>query len=183
MSKKHPIIAVTGSSGAGTSSVNRAFQHIFHREGLKAAVIEGDSFHKYSRAEMRTQVKIAEEKGNTLSHFGPEANLFEDLEELFHSYSLYGTGKRRHYVRNEEEAAHYGTEPGEFTAWEDLPRGSDLLFYEGLHGCLQTEEVDLTQYPDLKVGVTPIVNLEWIQKIHRDYAERDIGLKTLRTRF
>ena len=172
MSKKHPIIAVTGSSGAGTSSVNRAFQHIFHREGLKAAVIEGDSFHKYSRTEMHKQVKLAEEQGNTLSHFGPEASLFEDLEGLFNSYSLYGTGKCRHYVHNEEEAVHYRTEPGEFTEWEDLSPGSDLLFYEGLHGCVQTKAIDLTQYPDLKIGVTPIVNLEWIQKIHRDYAER-----------
>ncbi len=172
MSKKHPIIVVTGSSGAGTSSVNRAFQHIFHREGLKAAVIEGDSFHKYNRIEMREQVKIAEHEAKTLSHFGPDANLFGELEGLFKSYSAFGTGKSRHYVHNEEEAAQYQVEPGNFTEWKDLPPGSDLLFYEGLHGCAQTEQVDLALYPDLKIGVTPIVNLEWIQKIHRDYAER-----------
>lgn len=172
MSKKNPIIIVTGSSGAGTSSVNRAFQHIFRREGLKAAIVEGDSFHKYNRSEMSIQVKRAEEEGKTLSHFGPESNLFEELEGLLKTYSENGTGKRRHYIHNEEEAAQYGTEPGNFTEWENLPPGTDVLFYEGLHGCVKTNDIDLDQYPDLKIGVTPIVNLEWIQKIHRDYAER-----------
>ena len=32
MSECHPIIAITGSSGAGTSTVTRTFQHIFRRE-------------------------------------------------------------------------------------------------------------------------------------------------------
>ena len=39
MSERHPIIAITGSSGAGTSTVTRTFQNIFRREGVKAAVI------------------------------------------------------------------------------------------------------------------------------------------------
>ena len=39
MSVKHPIIAITGSSGAGTSTVTRTFQNIFRRESVTAAII------------------------------------------------------------------------------------------------------------------------------------------------
>jgi len=172
MSKKHPLIVVTGSSGAGTSTVKQAFQHIFHREGLKAVVVEGDSYHKYSRVEMRKQIKKADKEGRHFSHFGPDANLFEELEACFKSYIETGVCRRRYYVHNAEEQELHGVEPGNFTEWQDIPPGTDLLFYEGLHGCIKTNGVDLSTYADLKVGVTPSVNLEWIQKIHRDSAER-----------
>ena len=173
MSQKYPIVAVTGSSGAGTTTVKRAFEHIFLREGINPVVIEGDSFHRHNRVEMREQLKIAEQEGRTLSHFGAEANLFEELEELFRNYSETGTGKKRLYLHSEEEAEAYeGFKPGEFTPWEDIAPDTDLLFYEGLHGVVKTDDVDIAQHVDLKVGVVPIVNLEWIQKIQRDYAER-----------
>ena len=42
MSARHPIIAITGSSVAGTTSVTRTFENVFRREGVSAAVIEGD---------------------------------------------------------------------------------------------------------------------------------------------
>lgn len=45
MSTKHPIIAVTASSGAGTTSGKHAFEHIFWRTKIRPAIIEGDSFH------------------------------------------------------------------------------------------------------------------------------------------
>ena len=180
MSKKHPIIAVTGSSGAGTSTVKDAFEHIFFREGIHPAVIEGDSFHRYNRAEMREQLKIAEEESRILSHFGADANEFDKLEELFKTYGETGSGKRRFYLHSEEEAAPYpGLKPGEFTPWEDLPAGTDLLFYEGLHGVVKTDEMDIAQHVDLKVGVVPIVNLEWIQKIHRDSAKRGYSAEAI----
>jgi len=173
MSKQHPVVAVTGSSGAGTTTVKRAFEHIFTREGINAAVIEGDSFHRYDRAEMK--VKMAEEH---LSHFGPEANRFEKLAELFKSYGDTGTGEKRYYLHNADEAAEQNTrlgtdkKAGEFTPWEPIPEGTDLLFYEGLHGLVVTEEDNVAQHVDLGIGVVPIVNLEWIQKIHRDNLER-----------
>jgi phosphoribulokinase len=173
MSKQHPVVAVTGSSGAGTTTVKRAFEHIFTREGINAAVVEGDSFHRYERAEMK--VKMAEEH---LSHFGPEANRFDKLEELFKTYGETGTGEKRYYLHNDEEASdqnsRLGTDKkaGEFTPWEPIPEGTDLLFYEGLHGLVVTEEDDVASHVDLGIGVVPIVNLEWIQKIHRDNAER-----------
>ena len=44
MSERHPIIAITGSSGAGTTSVTRTFENIFRREGVNAAIIEGGGF-------------------------------------------------------------------------------------------------------------------------------------------
>ncbi len=47
-----------------------------------------------------------------------------------------------------------------------------MLFYEGLHGAAVTDTVDLAQYGDLKFGVVPVINLEWIQKLHRDKSHR-----------
>lgn len=169
MSERHPIIAITGSSGAGTTSVTRTFQNIFRREGVKAAVIEGDSFHRYDRKEMKLRQAEAEKSGNThFSHFGPENNLFVELEQLFRGYSESGTGKRRKYLHDDEEAAPYKQEPGTFTPWEDLPADTDMLFYEGLHGAVATPEINIAKHPDLLVGVVPVINLEWIQKLYRD---------------
>jgi phosphoribulokinase len=172
MSAKHPIIAITGSSGAGTTSVTRTFEKIFRREGIDAAVIEGDSFHRYDRAQMR-EVMAAQPNGSHFSHFGPEANLLGELAALFREYSERGTGKRRRYLHDEQEARACGAAAaGTFTAWEDLPAETDLLFYEGLHGAVQADAADVARYPDLLVGVVPVINLEWIQKLHRDKSLR-----------
>jgi phosphoribulokinase len=173
MSVKHPIIAITGSSGAGTTSVTRTFQHIFRREGVNAAVVEGDAFHRYDRAGMRAAMAEAARAGNAhFSHFGPEANLFEELEALFRGYAETGGGRIRRYLHDEAEAAPHRQPAGTFTPWEEVPARTDLLFYEGLHGGVVTDKVNVARYPDLLVGVVPIVNLEWIQKIHRDKAAR-----------
>jgi len=185
MSRQHPIIAVTGSSGAGTTTVKRALEHIFYRDGYNAAIIEGDSFHRYDRAEMKEAVAKASSENRNLSHFGVEANRFDLLEELFQTYGETGTGKKRYYIHSEEEAdelnARLGTDlkPGQFTPWEDIPDGTDLLFYEGLHGMVVTEEHNVARHVDLGVGVVPIVNLEWIQKIHRDNLERGYSAEAI----
>ena len=169
MSTKFPIIAVTGSSGAGTSTVMKSFKHIFRREDLNAQIIEGDSFHRYDRVSMRTAMKEQEEAGNNhFSHFGPEANLLAELEELFVTYGKTGQGKTRKYLHDAEEAAPYGQEPGTFTPWQALNENSDLLFYEGLHGAYADDKINIAGQVDLMVGVVPIINLEWIQKLHRD---------------
>ena len=173
MSIKHPIIAVTGSSGAGTTSITRTFQYIFEREGVKAAIAEGDSFHRYDRKGMKAAMAEAAKRGNPhFSHFGPEANLFETLEGLFRSYGENGTGRLRKYLHDEEEAAPYRQEAGTFTPWEEIPPGTDLLYYEGLHGAVATGTVDVARYADVVIGVVPIINLEWIQKLHRDRSMR-----------
>lgn len=172
MSRKHPIIAVTGSSGAGTSTVKNALEQIFHRVGANAEFVEGDSFHRYNRKDMKKELKKAKKEGRNLSHFGPEGNLFDKQMELFHSYGESGTGMRRRYVHDEREAALYGVDPGNFTEWEELEPGSDLLFYEGLHGGLICDDINIAQEVDLLIGVAPTINLEWIQKINRDTSER-----------
>ncbi|MBK6470603.1 MAG: phosphoribulokinase [Betaproteobacteria bacterium] len=173
MSHRHPIIAITGSSGAGTTSVTRTFENIFRREGVKAAVIEGDSFHRFDRKDMKVKAAAAEKAGNKhFSHFGPENNLFPELEALFANYAETGTGKRRKYLHDHEEAAPYKQDPGTFTPWEDVPAGTDLLFYEGLHGAVVTPEVNIARHPDLLIGVVPVINLEWIQKLYRDKSKR-----------
>ena len=173
MSQKHPIISITGSSGAGTSTVRDTFAQIFFREKVKAAFIEGDAFHRFDRAEMKK--KMAEAQGNPanhFSHFGEEANEFALLEDVFKTYGETGNGRTRTYVHDDEEAEIWGCPPGTFTDWRSFEDGTDLLFYEGLHGAVATDKVDIAQYADLKVGVVPVMNLEWIQKLHRDKSKR-----------
>ena len=172
MSTEHPIIAITGSSGAGTTSVTKTFQHIFGREGINAAFVEGDSFHRYDRVEMSAAMENAAGDGNShFSHFGPEANLFGELEDLFRSYGESGRGRVRKYLHDGQEALRFRQEPGTFTPWE-MVGPTDLLFYEGLHGGIVTDRIDVAQHVDLLVGVVPIINLEWIQKLHRDKSLR-----------
>jgi phosphoribulokinase len=173
MSARHPIIAITGSSGAGTTSVMRTFDAIFRREGVKAAFVEGDAFHRYDRAEMKSRMAEELARGNQhFSHFGPENNLFEELETLFRDYAATGRGRTRKYLHSDEEAAPYAQPPGTFTAWADLDEDTDVLFYEGLHGAVVTGEVNVARHVDLLIGVVPVINLEWIQKLHRDRAAR-----------
>ena len=173
MSRKHPIVSVTGSSGAGTTSVMRTFQQIFRREGVVVAYIEGDSLHRFDRAEMKTAIAEAHSRGDhTFSHFGPEANLFEELEDLFALYGETGTGKFRKYLHDEAEAEPYGQQPGTFTPWEELAPDTDMLFYEGLHGAVVTDDVNVARHADLSIGVVPVINLEWVQKLHRDRVVR-----------
>ena len=173
MSIKHPIIAVTGSSGAGTTTVMKSFAHIFRREGITAQVIEGDSFHRYNRVEMRERVQAADRgSGPQISHFGPEANLLRELADTFAEYGASGRGKLRRYAHDAAEAKELGSDPGTFTDWQPMTPDSDLLFYEGLHGAYVDAGVDIARHVDLLVGVVPIVNLEWIQKLHRDRHHR-----------
>jgi phosphoribulokinase len=173
VSAKYPIVAITGSSGAGTSSVTRTFQHIFDREQINAAIVEGDSFHRYDRQQMNVAMSAAEQQGNHhLCHFSPEANLLEELETLFREYGEQGRGKVRKYLHDAEEAKPYGQPPGTFTPWADVDPASEILFYEGLHGAAVTDKADIAQHADLLVGVVPIINLEWIQKLHRDKTTR-----------
>jgi phosphoribulokinase len=173
MSTKHPIISVTGSSGAGTTSVRNTFEQIFRREKVQAVYIEGDSYHRYDRAEMRQVMAEEAAKGDHhFSHFGPQANLFEELEAVFKSYGESGQGQTRHYVHDALEAERLGVPAGQFTEWEPFPQPTDLLFYEGLHGVVVTDKVNIAKHADLKIGVVPVINLEWIQKIHRDRSSR-----------
>ena len=173
MSVKHPIIAITGSSGAGTSTVMQSFQHIFRREKLNAQIVEGDSFHRYDRLAMRAEMKAQEAAGNlNFSHFGPEANLLDELQQLFIDYGSSGGGKVRKYLHDAGEAAPWKQDPGTFTPWQEIPADTDLMFYEGLHGAYADARIDISKQVDLCVGVVPIINLEWIQKLHRDQKMR-----------
>jgi len=177
MSITHPIISVTGSSGAGTTSVRQTFEQIFRREHVSAAYVEGDSFHRYNRAEMRARMADEAASGNNhFCHFGPEANLFSELEALFRDYGESGSGRLRHYVHDDKEARLHDTPPGCFTAWREIDEKTDILFYEGLHGAVVTDDVNVAHHADLKIGVVPVINLEWIQKLHRD--RRDRGYTT-----
>lgn len=193
VSAKHPIVAITGSAGAGTTTVRHAFTDIFRRQGINAALVKGDAFFRFEKPEMDRFIAESTAAGKPVSLFGPECNLFDKLEELFATYSRSGTGMIRHYVRDEDDARRFGQPVGTFTPWEPLPKGTDLLFYEGMHGGVAAHTwtrrraspahlptgmpdrrgkggngVNAAQYVDLLIGIVPAVNLEWIQKIHRD---------------
>ena len=172
MSVKHPIIAITGSSGAGTTTTTNAIRHIFRNLKIDAAYVGGDSFHRFTRPEMEVEIRKAQEQGRHISYFGPKANDFSLLETLFSQYAEDGTGRFRQYLHTFDDAVPFNQMPGTFTPWQELPSDTDLLFYEGLHGGVKTEDIDVSQYVDLLVGMVPIVNLEWIQKIVRDTTDR-----------
>ena len=146
MSLAHPIISVTGSSGAGTTSVKQTFEQIFRRENVGAAYILGDAFHRYGRAQMKEVMASETAKGNNhFSHFGVDANLLEDLEESFRSFGATGRARTRHYIHDDLEAKQHGAAPGEFTDWSQTPDNTDLLFYEGLHGAVKTDTLNIAE--------------------------------------
>lgn len=163
MSTQHPVIAVTGSSGAGTTTTSLAFRKIFQQLGLHAAEIEGDSFHRFTRPEMDMAIRKARDMGKHVSYFGPEANDFALLERTFSEYGRSGKGKSRKYLHTYDEAVPWNQVPGTFTPWQPLAEPTDVLFYEGLHGGVVTPLHNVAENVDLLVGVVPIVNLEWIQ--------------------
>ena len=173
MSAEHPIIAIISPSGAGSSSVTKAFEHIFWRERVKAVYIQGSAFHRYDRKQMLQEIISAKAQGQVLSHYGPEANHLNKLESLFFEYATVGTGLARYYLHTRKFAEQYGQEPGTFTPWKKLPKNSDLLLYRGLHGAAIWDDIDISQYPDLMIGIAPNINLEWIRKMKRDFTLRD----------
>ena len=180
MSQAHPIVVVTGSSGAGTTTVKHTFDQIFRREGIHAASIEGDAFHRFNRKEMKEEHQRRTAEGDhTFSHFSLEANILHELQEIFEEYGRSGGGRTRTYVHNDEEAEIHGVPSGEFTPWAPLPEDTDLLFYEGLHGAVTTGDLRLGELADLSIGVVPVVNLEWIQKMHRDRTRRGYSAEAI----
>jgi phosphoribulokinase len=180
MSKKHPIISVTGSSGAGTSTVKVTFDQIFRREGIRSVSIEGDAFHRFNRADMKAELDQRLAAGDhSFSHFSLEANELAELERVFREYGETGGGRTRVYVHSDAEAAALGVPSGNFTDWEAFEDDSDILFYEGLHGSVLTDDIKIAQYADLKIGVVPVINLEWIQKMHRDRDARGYSTEAI----
>ena len=180
MSEEHPIIAITGTSGAGANAVTQAFEHILFRVHARGEYIQGNAFHRYDRKAMREEIDKAEREGRNLSHFGPEGNMLDKLDSLFFEYAATGRGKRRYYLHSKEHADTFDQEPGTFTDWADIEPGSDLLLYRGLHGAAVHGDIDLSVYPDLLIGMVPNVNLEWIRRIRRDTAERDYTQQQVR---
>lgn len=180
MSAEHPIISITGASGSGINAVTQAFEHILWRVRARGVYIQGNAFHRYDRKTMKAELRKAEKEGRRLSHFGLEGNMLDKLDSLFFEYSATGGGKRRYYLGSLEHAEIFGQKPGTFTPWADIEPGSDLMIYKGLHGAAIQDDIDLSQYPDLIIGMVPNVNLEWIQRIRRDTTERNYSPKQVK---
>ena len=169
MSKKHPIIAVTGSSGAGTSTVQEAFADIFRREKIQAAYVHGNSFRRFTPTQVSHVFKDSAEKGHPISHFGPETNYFDRLEVLFREYARCGTGLTREYIETLEEAEQHHQPLHSYTPWQELPEGTDLLFYEGQHGgCIEATWS--------RRQMSPSHNPTVITKRHKAQAQSDSGV-------
>jgi len=194
MSEHHPIIAVTGASGAGTTVVQQAFKEIFFRQKINAAFIQGDGFLRYCDIESEKHISQNLAQGRHISCYGPDLNDFDKLQSCFKQYSESGTCDMRHKV-SEENQKHFDVPVGEFTQWQQRIEKSDCLFYEGMHGGVvaetwtrrksentdaviedrrsaKTNGVNAAQYVDLLIGVVPAVNLEWIQRIQHDQLNR-----------
>lgn len=192
MSRQHPIIAVTGSPGAGLSTIRHALKFIFDRLNIRPAIVHGDGFQRYTERQFAGLLEEARGSGRKISRFGPDFNHFPELESFFRTYGECGSGVYRQYAHTAEHGRKLGVQSGEFTPWSPLPPGSDLLFYEGQHGGLVAntwtrrkvdsrhfppeidrragrQGIDVAQHVDLLIGVVPAINLEWIQKIHRDH--------------
>lgn len=180
MSEEFPIVAITGSSGSGSSAITKAFEHIFFRERVKAAYIQGNAFHRFNRKEMEVETRKAQQEGRVLSHFSPDANHLDKLESLFFQYSATGTGMYRYYLHSKNSADKWGQEPGTLTQWQELDSDTDLLLYRGLHGAAIDGDIDISSYPDLLIGMVPNVNLEWIRKLNRDTALRGYSAEEVR---
>jgi phosphoribulokinase len=190
MSLNHPIVAVTGSTGAGLSTVRHAFKDICRRLAIKPALVHGDSFRRYSESQFSALLDESRASGRHLSWFGPECNHFAELEALFRTYGETGSGIVRDYAHNESHARELAVAVGEFTPWHPIPQGSDILLYEGQHGGVKADTwrrrkesadfppdvdrrknavgINIAQHVDLLIGIVPAINLEWIQKIHRE---------------
>jgi len=190
MSEQHPVIAVTGASGAGTTVVQQAFKEIFFRQKINAAYLQGDGFLRYTESETKDFMAKMLAEGKNLSCYGPELNDFSKLQHCFSGYSQNGRCDMRYKVTAENQHL-YDAAAGEFTEWQQSPNETDCLFYEGMHGGVVAETwtrrksenteavtkdrrsarsngVNAAQYVDLLIGVVPAINLEWIQRIHHD---------------
>jgi len=178
-------------AGAGLSTVRHAFKTIFERLSIKPVIVHGDGFRRFTDRQFLALLEEARTSGRRISWFGPECNHFPELEAFFKSYAKTGSGVVREYAHNEVHAKRLSVKAGEFTPWKPLTAGSDLLFYEGQHGGIMShtwtrrqvdsrhfppdidrrigsDGIDVAQHVDLLIGVVPAINLEWIQKIHRD---------------
>jgi len=194
VSIQHPIIAVTGMAGAGLSTVRHALKAVFERLSIKPAIVHGDGFRRFTERQFAALLEEAKGSGRNISWFGPDCNHFEELETFFRSYGESGSGVWREYAHNDEHAQRLAIKSGEFTPWKPLLGDNDLLFYEGQHGGVMAQTwtrrqvdsrhfppeidrrvgkqgIDVAQHVDFLIGVVPAINLEWIQKIHRDCAK------------
>lgn len=174
MSAEYPIVAITGALESGSVAIIQALNRIFYREQVKAAYIDGSAFRRYDRDGMKAATAQAKAAGRSISHFSPESNHLDKLETLFFQYGATGTGMYRHYLHNAEQARKYNQVAGTFTPWQPMISNSDLLLYRGLHGAAIAGDVDLSQYPDLSIGIAPNANLEWMNKIHHDVRNRHV---------
>ena len=104
----------------------------------------------------------------------PTNNLFTELEDLFRGYGEPGAARSAATCTTRRRPRRSIRNPARSREWQDIPTDSDLMFYEGLHGAVVTPEVNVARHADLIIGVVPIINLEWIQKLHRD--KRDARL-------
>ncbi|MEZ5720747.1 MAG: hypothetical protein R3D59_03080 [Paracoccaceae bacterium] len=91
---------------------------------------------------------------------------------MFREYGETGKGKTRHYVHSRRGSRGAGKPAGHLHRLGAVRRRQRPPVLRGPARAVVNDEVNLAKYADLKIGVVPVINLEWIQKIHRDKAQR-----------
>lgn len=180
MSKQFPVVAVTGSSGAGTSSVLGVIEAICREQQIRFQSLCGDAMHRFNRREMDAEIaRYRKTQQGYFSHFSPQANLLATLAQTFKEFGETGHTQVRNYIHTEEEGIPFGQPAGTLTPWRPSIADAQMLLYEGLHGGYVGDDADVARHVDLLIGVVPNINLEWIQKLHRDPKVRGVNKQTV----
>ncbi len=170
MSVRHPIIAVTGSSGAGTTTVMKTFDHIFRREQHQGP---GDRGRFVSRLQPGRDARARARGGHGQ---GSDHQPFRTGVEPVGRARRHDGSLRRHrrrqgaplHPRRRGSASSSSGEPGTFTTGSRCRRTATCSSTKGCMAATRTARWMSREKVDLLVGVVPIINLEWIQKLHRD---------------
>ena len=180
MSVKHPIISVTGSSGAGTTSVKTTFKRIFNRETVNAA--SSMAMHSIAMtAQMkRVMAEEAEREINHFSHFGPECQPAGGTGRVYSGISAKPEPEKPGTTCTTRKKRTCTARPGTFSAWEDIDPEYRIIVLRrtAWRGGDRRRQPGAALRP--KIGVVPVVNLEWIQKIHRDKMDRGYSTQAIK---
>ena len=166
MSAKHPVIAVTGFSGAGTTTTGVAFRKIFQQLNIRAAELEATASTLHPAGNGRGDPQGAR-SGRDISYFGPGPTTSACC-----SRALSSTAKRhRPFAQvpaHLRRSGAYNPGAGHLHPVGATAGADRRAVLRGAARRCGREHHDVASHVDLLVGVVPIVNLEWIQKLIRD---------------